>query len=65
MHCFTGGWKMGSEYLDTFVNLCIGVTPLLAYCVEVKQLVSNIPLDRLLLETDSPYFFPKEVFNYS
>lgn len=61
MHCFTGGWKIAKKYLESFVNLCIGVTPLAAHCDQVKEVIINIPLDRLLIETDAPYFFPHQV----
>lgn len=61
LHCFTGGWKIGQKYLNHFENLCIGATPLVTYRgnKEVRELIENIPLDRLLLETDAPYFVPQ------
>lgn len=62
LHCFTGGWAIGKKYLDYFENLCIGVTPLLTYnSREVKDLIENVPLERLLLETDAPYFVPQTI----
>ncbi len=62
LHCFTGGWEIAKRYLSTFSNLCIGVTPLLAsnvYHNPMKELIANMPLNKLLLETDSPYFVPR------
>lgn len=62
LHCFTGGWAIGKKYLEYFENLCIGVTPLLTYnSREVKDLIENVPLERLLLETDAPYFVPQTI----
>lgn len=59
LHCFTGGWELAQEYLDHFENLCIGVTPLCSGANKMNDMLRNIPMDRLLLETDSPYFVPR------
>ncbi len=62
LHCFTGGWTIGKAYLNHFENLYIGVTPLLTYnSKEVKDLIQNVPLYRLLLETDAPFFVPHTI----
>lgn len=58
---------MGKQYLDHFSNLCIGLTPLITRRENNRmiQLAQNAPIDRLLLETDAPYFVPSisEVLN--
>ena len=63
LHCFCGGWKLAQQFLETFPNLCVGVTPLLTYSkiaeATVAEMIENIPLERLLLETDAPYFVPR------
>ena len=55
---------MAQSYLKYFPNLCIGVTGLLTntYATNVNEMVKNIPIERLLLETDSPFFIPNEVY---
>ncbi|XP_077543744.1 uncharacterized protein LOC144155911 [Haemaphysalis longicornis] len=62
-HCFTGGWRETQQWLDAFPNLCLGLAPLVAFeHVSGDPLIEaarNIPLTRLLLGTDSPYFLPK------
>lgn len=62
LHCFTGPWNLAQKYLSHFENLCIGITPLVTQtqCKNVNELARNIPLDRLLFETDAPYFKPRD-----
>ena len=59
-HCFTGDWDTASTWLEQFPGSKIGVTAMVTYqeAGRVRQVVKNIPLDRLLLETDAPYFLP-------
>lgn len=59
-HCFTGGAEELSAYLD--LGLYIGITGWV--CDErrgenLKKIVGQIPLDRLLIETDAPYLLPR------
>jgi TatD DNase family protein len=61
-HCFTGGPKEMNEYLD--MGLYIGITGWV--CDErrghdLRDAVPNLPLDRLLLETDAPYLMPRDL----
>lgn len=60
-HCFTRDWEEAKCWLDTFPRLCLGITPLLGFSgVEpLVEAAQRIPLDRLLLETDAPFFLPK------
>ncbi|GAB1603267.1 uncharacterized protein LOC115221203 [Argonauta hians] len=62
-HCFTKSFKEAQEWLSYFPNLYIGLTPLVTYpsALEVHNTASKIPLNRLLLETDAPYFVPRLV----
>ncbi len=60
LHCFTGDKKALFNYLD--LDLHIGITGWL--CDErrglnLQKLVKNIPLARLMLETDAPYLSPR------
>ena len=59
-HCFTGDWDTASTWLEQFPGSKIGVTAMVTYqeAGRVRQVVKNIPLHRLLLETDAPYFLP-------
>ena len=60
-HCFTGYYYNAKRWLEAFPNLYIGVTPLVTYATArpSHDLARNIPLNRLLLETDAPYFIPR------
>jgi TatD DNase family protein len=61
-HCFTGEKAELHAYLD--LGLYIGITGWI--CDErrgahLKELVRDIPADRLLVETDSPYLTPRDL----
>lgn len=60
VHCFTGELKALENYLS--MDLYIGITGWI--CDErrgshLHELVKTIPDDRLLIETDAPYLFPR------
>ena len=59
-HCFTGDRDALHAYLS--MGLYIGITGWI--CDErrgetLKDIVSDIPLDRLMIETDAPYLLPR------
>jgi TatD DNase family protein len=61
-HCFTGSREELMAYLQ--LDLAIGITGWI--CDERRgshllPLMSEIPADRLLLETDSPYLLPRDL----
>ncbi|XP_045101044.1 uncharacterized protein LOC123498029 isoform X2 [Portunus trituberculatus] len=63
LHCFCGTWREAEEWLETFSGLFLGITNLVnntndLRCHELQMAVKKIPLQRLLLETDAPYFRP-------
>ena len=62
-HCFTGGWEEASEWLKSYPASKIGITGVATYqsAGKVREVVRNIPLNRILLETDAPYFLPARV----
>lgn len=62
-HCFTNSYSVIEPFLSEFPNLCVGFTGLVTYqrALEVREAVKKIPLDRILLETDAPYFLPRQV----
>ena len=62
VHCFTGTQKQ----LDSYLNLgfYIGLTGWICderRNVELRKSIKNIPLDKLMIETDSPYLIPRNL----
>ncbi len=61
-HCFTAGLAEAHAYLD--LGLYIGITGWI--CDErrghhLREVVREIPADRLLIETDAPYLLPRDL----
>lgn len=57
MHCFTGSEEEARAYLDLGFHLGLGGVTTYKNCA-VKDFLCNIPLDRIVLETDAPYLSP-------
>ncbi|XP_057573301.1 putative deoxyribonuclease TATDN2 [Hippopotamus amphibius kiboko] len=62
-HCFSGNYSVIEPLLDYFPNMFVGFTALLTYSSawEVQDALKKIPLERIVVETDSPYFLPRGV----
>ena len=58
MHCFTESWEMAKEALDLGFYVSISGIVTFKKATEVQEMAKKIPLDRLLIETDSPYLAP-------
>ena len=59
MHCFAGDRTDAKFYLD--MDLHISFTANITYKNFDLDVVKYVPLDKILLETDSPYMAPKEM----
>jgi len=57
MHCFTGTEEEARAYLELGFHLGLGGVTTYKNCA-VKDYLHNIPLDRIVLETDAPYLSP-------
>ncbi|MDD2482799.1 MAG: TatD family hydrolase [Candidatus Shapirobacteria bacterium] len=55
-HCYAGGNKRIKKILD--LGFYFGIDGNLTYEAGLEEVVKNIPKDRLVLETDSPYLTP-------
>ena len=61
VHCFTSSLGMARRLLGLFPsNLCIGFTGVITFknAAEIREVVAEVPLSKILLETDGPYMAP-------
>ncbi len=58
IHCFSGSWESARRYLD--LGFYLGLDGPVTYrnATRPQEIALRIPLNRLLLETDSPYLSP-------
>lgn len=58
MHCFTESWEMARQALDLGFYVSFSGIITFRNADDLREVVKNVPLDRLLIETDSPYLAP-------
>ncbi|MGF6759116.1 TatD family hydrolase [Paraburkholderia sp. GAS42] len=58
MHCFTESWHVAEKALAQ--NFYVSLSGIVTFksATEVQDVARRVPLDRLLIETDSPYLAP-------
>ena len=58
LHCFTEDYEMAKRALD--IGFYISISGIITFknAEELRDVVRKLPLDRLLVETDSPYLAP-------
>jgi len=58
LHCFTEDWEMASEAID--YNFYISFSGIVTFknAIELKEVAKRVPIERMLIETDSPYLAP-------
>ena len=64
VHCFTGTQSQLDEYLE--LDAYIGITGWICdekRNVDLRKTIKNIPLSKLMVETDCPYLMPKDLPN--
>jgi TatD DNase family protein len=57
-HCFTGDRAMARRALDNGFHLSLAGIVSFPNAQELREVAKMVPLDRLLIETDSPYLAP-------
>lgn len=58
MHCFAEDWTIASKCLDLGYYISLSGIVSFKNAHQVHEVAKKIPLDRLLIETDSPYLAP-------
>lgn len=66
IHCFSGNWKEAQQYLELGCHL--GFTGVITFPpkktdpqpqLDLLEVLENMPLDRMIVETDAPYLAPQ------
>jgi TatD DNase family protein len=57
-HCFTGDRAMAARALDIGFHISLAGIVTFPRALELKEVAKLVPLDRLLIETDSPFLAP-------
>lgn len=57
-HCFTGDWAMAQRALAIGFHISLAGIVSFPKAHDLKEVARMVPLDRLLVETDSPYLAP-------
>lgn len=58
IHCFSGDYEMASKCLDMGFHISIPGTITFNKAASLQELVRDIPLEWILIETDSPFLAP-------
>src|SRR4051812_4094188 len=58
MHCFTETWDVAQGALDLGFHISFSGIVTFKNAVELKDVARRVPLERMLIETDSPYLAP-------
>ncbi len=58
LHCFTEDWATASAALDLGFYISFSGIVSFASAKELREVATKVPLDRLLIETDSPWLAP-------
>ena len=58
LHCFTENWEMARAAID--LNYYISFSGIITFrnAGELREVVGKVPIDRILVETDSPWLAP-------
>lgn len=59
MHCYTGSLEMAKRFMALGYYISISGAVTFKNAVNVREMAKNIPLDFLMVETDSPYLTPE------
>jgi TatD DNase family protein len=58
LHCFTGNWQQASGALDMGFMISFAGNLTFPKAQQIRDAALEVPLERMLIETDSPYLAP-------
>jgi len=58
IHSFTGSWEEAKKYLE--LGFYLGFNGII-FKLDLKEIIQNTPLERILIETDAPFLIPPQV----
>jgi TatD DNase family protein len=58
MHCFTESWEVAEAAMNLGFHISLSGIVTFKSAKDLKEVARRVPLDRLLIETDSPYLAP-------
>ncbi len=58
LHCFTESWEMASQGMDLGFYVSFSGIVTFKNAAALREVARRVPLERLLIETDSPYLSP-------
>jgi TatD DNase family protein len=63
MHCFSEDWDFARELLDFSSEIYFSFSGIVTYkkSEHIQEAAKNIPLNRILIETDAPFLAPQPV----
>jgi len=57
IHCFASNLDFAEKIMET--GFLISFTGMITFATELEEVVNKIPLEKMMVETDSPYLTPK------
>src|SRR5258708_33343904 len=58
LHCFTGNWPQAKSALDMGFMISFAGNVTFSKAQQIRDAAMEVPLDRMLIETDSPFLAP-------
>lgn len=59
VHCFSGSMEMAKEIIDLGMYIGVGGVITFKNAKNLPEIVSGLPMEKILLETDAPYLAPE------
>ena len=56
IHFFAGSWSIAKQFLD--LGFYLSFTGVITFARDYDEVLKNVPMDRVMVETDAPYVTP-------